>query len=151
LQVQSIAEEAGSSSGVSVISPLQITVLENLDFGIIAPGAEPATVTLGPIGIDGSRNCSAALTCLGDSYAPGRFWINGQAGYNYSLQVSDSVILSDGGSNSMTASLFHHDNNSQTLGDYGTASFHIGGVLTVGASQAVGNYTGTYAVQVTYQ
>jgi hypothetical protein len=38
-----------------------------------------------------------------------------------------------------------------TLNGSGSATFAVGGTLSVSANQASGNYTGTFNVSVTYQ
>jgi len=140
------AAEATGSAGATIIAPLAISNTAGLNFGTVAPGSESATVTLGS---DGTRTCAAALTCLDENHQAAAFAVTGQSGYSYNITVPASVTMSDGGSNSMTATL-SGSKSSGTITD-GTDSFTVGGVLTVAGSQAAGSYTGSFTVEVAYQ
>ena len=65
------------------------------------------------------------------------------------IVVDETVTLYDGSNNSMTADLFVNDTGSNTTTITATntlQNFEIQGELTVPASQASGDYTGTYEV-----
>jgi len=146
LSTSASAAEATGSAGATIIAPLAISNTAGLNFGTVAPGSESATVVLAT---DGTRTCAAALTCLDENHQAAAFAVTGQSSYSYDITVPASVTMTDGGSNSMTATL-SGSKSSGTITD-GTDSFTVGGTLTVAGSQAAGSYTGSFTVEVAYQ
>ncbi len=69
----------------------------------------------------------------------------------YSITLPSSATLTSGG-NTMTVDTFTHDEGALPKLPSGTGSetFNVGATLNVGAVQAGGTYSGTFAVTVSY-
>ena len=149
------AAVATATSTSTVVTPINITKGSDLAFGSFAAGATIGTVTVSP---NGTRAVSGGVIQMGGSPTAARFDVTGQSGMNYSITFGGSTQLNDGGSNNMTftrisdvtASAITTGNVSAGTLTAGAQSIYVGGVLTVGASQAPGTYTGTVIASVDY-
>ncbi len=135
-----------ATAKVDIIAAVQLAQNDALDFGVVASGAAAGTVDLLPTAT--TRTCSAGLTCVGTALR-GRFTVSGAtSGYVVAISVPTSTTLSSG-ANTMSLTLTP---SMTSFTSAGTAQvFYVGGKLSVGASQAAGNYTGTYTVSADYQ
>tara|TARA_B110001454_G_scaffold138436_1_gene128640 strand:- start:3067 stop:3555 length:489 start_codon:yes stop_codon:yes gene_type:complete len=138
------AATASASAAANILSPITVTKTSDLDFGKIVAGASASTVTLTSAG---ALTCGSGLTCSGTHNAAA-FNVAGSTGEIVTV-ASDASVTLISGANSMTASLAPSAASLTLAG--GAASFNVGGVLSVGASQAAGAYTGTFNVTVNYQ
>ncbi len=118
-----------------------------MDFGTVVPTANPGTVTVTPAG---ARTCSADVDCLGGTPAAASFDVTGKGNANYSITLPSSTTLTSG-ANTMTVDTLNHDAGaSPKLPVGGSETFNVGATLHVGATQAAGTYSGTFAVTVNY-
>lgn len=141
------AQAASTTAGAtaSILSPVSVTKSADLAFGKIVAGAASSTVTLTSAG---GFTCGTGLTCYG-THGAAAFNVAASSGETVTVAADSSVTLSDGGSNTMVATL---SPSVTTIAlTTGTGNFSVGGELTVGASQAAGAYAGTFAVTVDYQ
>lgn len=141
--VSAQAATATADARATILSPVVVTKTSDLEFGVIANGTSGGTVT---VSTAGARTCGAGLVCSGAVTAAG-FGVVGVTAQTVGISVPANVTLNGGGS-SMTATLSASD---ATIVLDGTDAFTVGGVLTVGAAQASGAYTGTFTVTVNYQ
>ncbi|MDQ4418995.1 DUF4402 domain-containing protein [Sphingobium sp. DEHP117] len=139
------AAQGTASATATILSPITVTKTADLAFGKIIAGASSGTVT---ISAAGSLTCAAALTCSGTT-AAAAFDVSGSSSEIVTITPDSSVTLTSG-ANSMSASL-NASAATLTLNGSGAGSFTVGGVLTVGASQAAGSYSGNFNVTVNYQ
>ncbi len=116
-----------------------------LDFGSIAESGTGGTVTLTPAG---GLTCGAGLVCAGTTETP-NFDIDGEAGATVNISLTSAAITLTSGANTMGVAL-SASAASLVLDGSGVGTFDVGGVLTVGANQAVGTYTGQLEVNVVY-
>ena len=134
-----------------IIAALDIQLLDNtrdsLDFGLIAEGGSGGSLTLDP---DGTDNCGAGLVCNGPFETP-LFTLDGEANAVVNLSITDTTIDLTDGTNTMAVALTL-GSNSETLDGTGTATFEVGGTLTVAADQPVGVYNdqGDFVVVAVY-
>ena len=141
------AATASASANASILEQVTVTKSADLDFGTIAIGTGGGTVT---VGNTNNRTCGSGLVCSGTVTSAG-FNIAGAASQNVGISGDSSVTLTRvSGTETMTASLTRSA-ASATLSGTGTASFAVGGVLTVGGTQVAGAYTGSFNVTVNYQ
>lgn len=141
------AETEVASAEAEIVAAVELTAFEPLNFGIIAVGAAGGTVTLDEA--NGTRTCSAALTCVGGSEL-GRFQVtNAGDGLTVNLTVDASTTLTGAGA-PMTvllapsvASIVYDSSTPEDI--------FVGGELAVGTSQTAGLYSGTYNVTADYQ
>ena len=142
------AASANADAKAQILSSLTLAVAPGttLDFGQIAPNGA------GTVKVDaqGARTCSALLVCVGTPN-PITFNVTGTPNASVSVTLpSAAVNLSNGSGGTMSlGSLTYYAPNGLTL-VAGATSFNVGGTLTVGAAQAVGSYTGQFAVSVEY-
>lgn len=144
-----VAQNATASA--KIVAPLLISNTAGLRFGDIAPHlSNSGTVE---IETDSDKVCDANLTCFTTSpTGAAAYTVTGYADAVYDISVPASVTLNGSGSSagqSMTATLVGSKASGTLVS--GTDNFTVGGTLTVGANQAVGDYSGTYIVTVTYQ
>ncbi len=147
LGVVSTAASAATANGTArarILRQVTLTNTADLQFGTIVTGVAASTVT---ISTAGARTCGAGLTCSGATTA-GAFTIGGTTGAVVTIAVPATVTLSSG-ANNMTATLAASAATATMVANAG--AFTVGGVLTVGAAQADGDYAGTYTATVDYQ
>ena len=149
-----IAATTTASATSTIIAPIVITKAADLAFGSFAAGATAGTVTLTP---GNTRSLSGVTAVTGSTSTVAKFDVAGTAGLGYSISVT-GTDLSDGGTNTMAFTPVSDliggsiTSGNATVGTLtgGTQSIFVGGVLSVGASQAPGNYTGTITALVNY-
>ena len=150
------AATATASATGTLISPINITKGADLVFGNLAASALAGTVTLTP---GGGRTGDANVTALtGVTPAAARFDVTGQAGLGYSISVTASALTANAGVDTMAftpvsdLSASAITSGSVTVGTLtgGAQSIYVGGVLSVGASQAPGDYSGVITALVNY-
>lgn len=136
----------------SVVKPLSLTALQNMDFGTIAlkPGTwSGATVSISQAGVLTCSNPN--LTCTGTA-RPARYQLTGTN--KVTIQINaPNVTLVNQGDNSKTLQLVPIKPATITLPNSGNqgAQFAVGGTLTVSSTTADGLYVGTLNVTVDYQ
>jgi hypothetical protein len=147
-----------ASATAEILSTLQVNVdatEDTLDFGDIADDglAASSNVTVSPTGV---LTCGTDLLCSGTAAAP-LVHVTGLPSSQVAISFPNASValttatVPTGMSGSMTLGTFVTDapSNQLTLTG-GTASFHVGGTLTVNQLQAPGVYVGTFPVQVLY-
>ncbi|MEL7231119.1 MAG: DUF4402 domain-containing protein [Pseudomonadota bacterium] len=145
------SEERFIAAGLSSIAPplpdLAAVEWSSLYFGtIVPPDTGSARITLSP---EGAKTCPANVTCLTDDHHAARFGVTGEANRFVVISIPNSLIVSSGTENMTIENL----TSSVPLAflNNGYDEFCIGGELIVNASQASGDYAGTYNVMVEYQ
>lgn len=142
------AATATADADAVILAALTVTNTADMDFGSIANNGTGGAVTLSAT--DGSLSCPT-LVCAA-SGTPASFHVVGAAGQPVSIQFTDSNIDLIGpggvGVDEMPLSL------STIAGPFvltgGVLDFNVGGVLTVGATETAGTYTGQMEVVVLY-
>lgn len=145
--IDAYAVDTTGSAEATVIAPLTINADQDLSFGTFAADPDNAeTVT-----VDGTgTTTNLALFSAGTQ---GSFDVTGEADTQYNVTLDNTVNLSDGGSESMSATLNNEGSTgtfTRTVDGTGNDSIAISAVLSVGANQASGTYTGTYSISVDY-
>lgn len=141
------AETEIASAEAEIIAAVELTLIDELDLGLIAVGAAGGTVTLDET--SGTRTCSAALTCVGGSTL-GSFQVtNASDGLTVDLTVDATTTLTGAGAPMSLA--LAPSANSIVFDAANLETVFVGGVLTVGASQTAGVYSGNYNVTAEYQ
>lgn len=149
---QASSDVATADASARIITPIDITKVDNLVFGNIAASSSTGTVVIAP-DATGTRTSAGGVTpSVIGSYGSAEFTVTGEANSTYTISVPSSVTISDGNSHSMTVNNFL-TNEADLIGTFspsGSQTIYVGATLNVGASQATGNYTGSYAVTVAY-
>lgn len=127
-----------------IVAPIAITHDSgaSLNFGTVASG-DAGTVVVSQAGALGGG--STATTLTGSTYSADSFTVTGDAGRSFSITTTGGNVTS--GTDTMA---FTTDAPASGTLTGGTASFSVGGTLTVGANQAAGSYSGSYDATVTY-
>jgi hypothetical protein len=142
------ARAATSTASASIISAITIVNTVGLQFGQIAPSASAGTVS---VDVTGTRSGTGGVTLAGGiSPTAASFLVAGAPNNTYSFTLPSSTTISFS-SNSMTVDTFvSNPPVTGTLSALGTDTLVVGATLHVGASQAIGAYTGTFNVTVAY-
>lgn len=131
------------STTAEIIEAIKFTEVTGLNFGKVDN-------TAGTVIIDFAGAASGTKTQItGGTVSAAELTVTGEPDEAYSITVSPTATLSDGGSGTMNVTAISHD-ATETLDSSGNETVHIGGTLTVGASQTTGSYTGTISVTVAY-
>ena len=140
---------ANANAGANILKPIAITNTQDLDFGDIISQTTGFTVIVTTAGTRSASNATAILTAVGEQAT---FSVTGQENQTFKVTLPASVSITDGGVNSMSIAGFNHDlGATPVLDGTGNATLNVGAVLTVGAAQAAGAYTGTFDVTVVYE
>ncbi len=129
-----------------IFAPISISAVGDMDFGTMSPTGTAGTVTVTPAGVRTSVN----VDLFGGFPAAASFDVTGEPEQAYSITLPSSATLTSGG-DTMTIDTFTDDAGaSPILGIGGSDTFNVGATLNVGGAQAVGTYSGTFAVTVNY-
>ncbi len=144
-----LAAGASGPAEAVLISPLSLVNTEDLDFGTLISGALPGTATIDAS--TGARSVTGGVVAAGGTPKRAEFVGIGTVGLLTLVSMSPSPILTNGSGGTMpTALVMEGGTGLRLLPGTGVQTFRVGGTLTVGGSQAVGTYSGTFTVTVTY-
>lgn len=151
------------NASARIILPISVGQDEALSFGTFFSGATSGTVTVNSNGTSGSQGSSrtsgGGVTLYtgtqGTNWQQAEWSIEGEVGFLYTITGIAGAHTVTSGSNTMSY-LFNAPTGNGPVGTIGTDTsldtddVMYGGVLTVGANQAAGTYTGTYTLTATY-
>lgn len=132
----------------TLIAPLVLKTLGDLDFGDVVPGRTVGIVEVHPGGgYDLSRSGGARL--LQGGVRPATFDLQGQAGTAYSIRLPQSCLLTGPGEAIKVEQFTTNVPINGVLKTNGL-QFGVGAQLLVRPSQIPGNYSGYFTVSVDY-
>ena len=137
---------------VSVVKPLTLTALQNLDLGTLTlAGGTWSGVTVA-ISRAGVLSCSSANVVCSGATQVGRYKVTG-SNKSVVLVSAPDVTLTNQSDPTQTLTMVVDKPASVTLTSSGEpgVNFDVGGSLTLSSSTADGDYTGTMNVTVEYQ
>jgi hypothetical protein len=148
---QNAATESTTTASAQIVVPISISKVTDLNFGSIISSTAGGTVVLAPSGTVTPTGVSMFTGTNTVATSAAEYTISGEAGQTYviTMPADNTVVLSDGGTNSMQLTAFTHN----ATGTFGASSetFQVGATLNVGANQAAGNYVSTaFDVTVAY-
>lgn len=149
------SNSATATATADVIVPISITKSTELTFGRFAPGTLAGSVT---VQTGGARTSSNVALASGTTPVAASFAITGDGNSGFSVDVTGSSTELISGSDTMALALVGDFTGAGGAGavpttgtlSSGAATLYIGGTLTVGNTQAAGNYTGNVSVVVNY-
>ena len=130
---------------ITLLAPISISAGASMDFGTMLTTGTAGTVTVTPAGARSSVN----VDLLGGFPSGAGFNVTGASGQAYFITLPSSATLTSGG-DTMTIDTFNHDAGASPSLVGGSDTFNVGATLNVGATQAAGTYSGTFAVTVNY-
>ncbi|HSF88459.1 MAG TPA: DUF4402 domain-containing protein [Saprospiraceae bacterium] len=141
---------ANATASASIVAPIAIVQVANMNFGNVAVTDVAGTVILAT---DGSRSITGGVTLPATSgtVSAAEFTVTGEAGYTYDITVPSShTITKVAGAETMTVDAFVSD-PTELAGVLtgGTQTLLIGATLNVAALQVAGTYTNAIGFEVT--
>jgi hypothetical protein len=146
-----VAADPPATGKARILSPLTLSKTDDLHFGTIIPTNVSATVTVPANG--GVATTTGGLTLVAtDPTVRARFDGEGVPGRRvYITLPSTPFPLNHGLGDTVTVMVLTLDGQSRRDIDVnGDFSFHVGGILQVGANQSEGLYSADYDVTVEY-
>jgi hypothetical protein len=139
-----------ATAGATLIHPLTVTKLRDMDFGalsvgvagtaVLEPNANALTTTGGVASIGGSPTCAQFVGAAQSNSV-----------VNIKIPTNTIALKRVGGTETMTVSNFTLQGQSKrALAKAQSFTFRVGGTLNVAANQVEGLYTGTFDVTVQY-
>ncbi|MFC4291299.1 DUF4402 domain-containing protein [Sphingorhabdus arenilitoris] len=136
-----------ANAEAEILTPVALSAVTDLDFGLIAGDADGGTVAL-PTASD-TRSCTGVI-CVGTATRASFQVTNATQGQVVALSVPTTGVALSGPGANMPVSLAL-SNASITFNSAALQTVYIGGTLTVGANQAAGVYSTTFPVTADYQ
>ena len=147
------AAQAATATGTAdakVVNPICVRAGQNaLNFGSFAAADTVGTVTVDAAGA-ATYGGGVVPVPVSTPTSAGEFGVTGEAGEFYTFEVDDTVTLTDGGANNMTADLYSAQEG-PVLAIDAALTLVVEGKLAVAANQAPGSYAGTYQVTAVYE
>ena len=147
-RVQATPKNVGKAT---LVKPLSLLKLGDLDFGRIASGATAGTVTIDPN--NDARSSTGGVTLMGGTPIAARFISYGTQGSLLIITRTANPILVtrvSGTETMLVDNLILNGPTIRAIAANGTMDLRVGATLSVGANQAEGNYVGDMDVFVNY-
>ena len=152
------SQTAGAASA-TVALPVVLSATAPLQFGQFAQPGTSGTLTVTPfstVSSTGGMTSAIQIAQTGGGRSPASFHVAGSPGQVFAVQAISNTSISNG-SASMPVTSFSiaAATNGYVVGNYvidpdGTFDLIVGATLNVSAGQAVGAYSGTFSLSVTY-
>jgi hypothetical protein len=134
----------------TIVGPLTLTKVSDMDFGTIAVTGTAGTVVLGT---DNSRTAVGPALVPPAAGVAASFTVAGEASRTFAITLpANNTVSLVSGANTMAANIFVHNAGANPALDIaGAAAFTVGATLSVAANQAAGNYTSAnFPVTISY-
>lgn len=149
-QIGIASASASANANATIITPIAIAHVADLNFGNIVAGTGIGTVIVDTEG-DRTKTGDVILpTATPGTFNAAEFTVTGLANATYAITLPGSIDISTTGGETMTVTDFTSDPDGTGTLTGGTQTLSVGATLKVGAGQAAGNYTGTFNVTVAY-
>ncbi len=151
---QSSATQSTTAS-VKIVQPITLTKDSDLAFGtVVRPTTGSSTVTISNASDTPALSGGGDAALATSTTSRAAFTVGGEGGQTFSITVPASVTMTrSGGSETLNVTLTKSAPSgslSGTMGSAGTATFNVGGALTVASTAASGNYSGSFNTTVAY-
>jgi hypothetical protein len=146
--------QATATATATIVSPITIVLVTDMNFGNVVTSAATGTVVLDPAGARSTTGGASILVAQPGTVTAATFTVGGTAGFTYSITLPASVSIDDAGAGvPMTVDSFtSNPTPTGLIGGGGTQALGVGATLNVGASQVGGVYTtaAPFTVTVNY-
>lgn len=162
--VTNAADDASADVSATVVAPIAIVKNADLSFGNITQ--DNGTVTVSTKGERTKSVAGAAFPGIAGTITAAKFTVTGAGANTFSISTDGSsstlsgpdeasmaisyLIEAQSGTTAAGGITDTEENDDEGTLSEGTATIYAGGILTVGATQAAGAYTGTLKVTVDY-
>ena len=141
---------ATATSTATIVTPIAIERVTNMNFGNVAVNASGGTVILSP---ESTRTFTGGITLpvVTGTVTAASFNVSGQADYTYSISLPSSVTLTRA-TGTETMEVDHFSSTPTPTGKLsgaGAQVLNVGGTLNVTGSQVAGVYTSLTPFTVT--
>jgi hypothetical protein len=134
--------------GVTIVSPIAITKVQDMHFGEVSVESGAGSITLSPE--TGSRNASGEVVLMeGGQVSLAVFKVRGQVGSSFSITLPSSPIYLSNGSKQLEVTQFTSTPNQFGNLNEGTKEILIGATLQMTGDQVLGSYATTTPFSVT--
>jgi hypothetical protein len=124
---------------VTIVTPISITKVQDMNFGHVSVESGAGSVTLSPTGLSRSSAGNVDIVEGGD-VSVASFKVKGYQGATFSISLPESPVEIFNGSKSMVVSNFTSTpNGSSDLAD-GSKEVKVGATLYVSGDQSLGEY-----------
>ena len=151
VKAQTASASASASAKATIITPIAIDQVADLNFGNIVAGTDAGTVT---VDTEGNRTSSTGITlpnATPGDFQAAKFTVTGLADATYAITLpDDNTVTISGPGEDMTVTGFTSNPDGTGVLAGGTQTLSVGATLNVGADQAAGEYAGEFTVTVAY-
>jgi hypothetical protein len=139
-----------ADSRAIIVTPLSLVQVDDLDFGSLVPSTVSGVVTIDAN--SGSQSAIGGVTAYGSAVSRRAYFVGaGTEGQPVSIALSAPPSLSDGAGNSMAVLALTLDGPAlRIIPADRVVHIYVGGILSVNANQAPGDYAGTFDMTVNY-
>jgi hypothetical protein len=140
---------ANANVTATIVTPITITKILDINFGNIAIGALAGTVTINPSSVR-SLTGGITLPTITGTFNAAKFEITGENNYGYSITLpSTDTIVDDGAGHSMIVNNWTSSPTPVGLLSSGKQDLFIGATINVLANQPAGTYTSNIPFTIT--
>jgi hypothetical protein len=143
--------QATATATATIVAPITIVRVNNMNFGNVVTSAATGTVVLTPASTRSTTGGASILAAQPGTVTAASFTVGGTAGFTYTISLPASVLIDDAGAGvAMTVNTFTSTPTpTGTIGAGGTETLSVGATLNVGANQVGGVYTSAAPFTVT--
>jgi Domain of unknown function (DUF4402) len=139
---------ATASASATIVTPISISKVQDLNFGKLAVVSGQGTIVLSPA--TNNRKSTGGVELMeGSSVSFATFNVSGGIGATFSISLPNEPVVISNGSNLMTVNEFTSTPTVSTTLTDGTKKIIVGATLHVSGNQALGNYLSASPFPVT--
>lgn len=139
---------ATANASATIVTPISITKVTDMNFGNVAVSATAGTVVLAPAA---TRTTTGGVTlpAVNGTVTAAVFTVNGEGAYTYAITLPSTDLTISNGTTNMIVNAFTSTPSATGALAAGTQTLRVGATLNVSASQAAGLYTSATPFNVT--
>lgn len=145
------AASATATASVEILTPVVVTKVTDLDFGLIAVNGAGSVVV---DEASAAKSCTGSVICVGTTGVLGAFTVLSAGAQTLSVSVSNAV-LTDGIANTLRLSGAGVTGSGTNSGTYTSTAvakaISVGGTITLAGTETAGVKTGSFTLTANYQ